>query len=175
MDKFDIFFADECHFHQHGSRCKTWIPPENKDPIVKHAPTRKSMALFGAVHEKTGKMITMAASIFNAETFLQFLKQVVRKGRKNRKILFVLDNARYHHAVLLQKWLKENKHRIELLFLPPYSPELNHIERVWKLTRRMCTHNKFFSTLDELVQNVEQQMARWSKSNEPLKKLCCII
>lgn len=45
----DIRFEDECHFQQHGSRCRMWFPPEEKDPVLLHAPTRKTMSLFGVV------------------------------------------------------------------------------------------------------------------------------
>lgn len=152
-----------------------WIPPEEKDPIIQHAPTRKSMALFGAVCANTGEMVTMDAPIFNAETFLVFLKRVLKSKKKGKEIILVLDNARYHHAIMIQPWLNKNKSKIQLLFLPPYSPDLNNIERVWKMTRRVCTHNRYFATLDELLTVVKCQMRIWSKPNETLRKLCCII
>lgn len=171
----DIWFEDECHFQQHGTRCRMWVPPEEKDPIIQHAPTRKSIALFGAVSGNTGEMVTMDAAIFNAETFLIFLNKVLRSKKKGKKIMLVLDNARYHHATMIQPWLNKNKDKIQLLFLPPYSPDLNNIERVWKMTRRVCTHNRYFATIDELLNVVRQQMKIWSKPNETLRKLCCII
>jgi transposase len=152
-----------------------WVPPEEKDPIVRHAPTRKSIALFGAVASSNGKMITMSATIFNAETFLLFLKQLVRSKKRGKTIVLILDNARYHHALMIQPWLKKNSAKIRLLFLPPYSPDLNNIERVWKLTRRICTHNRYFSTIDQLLTVVNKQMKIWRKPNETLRKLCCII
>lgn len=173
--KLDICFEDECHFQQHGSRCKMWIPPEDKDPVVKHAPTRKSISLFGAVYATTGKMVSMVTTIFNAETFLSFLKKLLKSKTRGRKLLVVLDNAKYHHAVMLRPWLETNKAKIELLFLPPYSPELNHIERVWKLARRLCTHNRYFATLSEIETTINEQMKYWRKPNDELKKLCCII
>jgi transposase len=152
-----------------------WIPPEEDDPVIQHAPTRKSMALFGAVSANTGEIVTMDAKIFNAETFLCFLNKVVQSKKRGKKIILILDNARYHHATMIQPWLNKNKDRVQLLFLPPYSPDLNNIERVWKMTRRVCTHNKYFATLDELLNVVKQQMKIWSKPNETLRKLCCII
>jgi len=152
-----------------------WIPPEEKDPVIQLAPTRKSMALFGAVSANTGKLIAMNASIFNTETFLVFLKKVVKSKKRRKKIILVLDNARYHHAKMIQPWLKKNRNKIQLLFLPPYSPQFNNIERVWKLTRRTCTHNKYFAGLDELVDVLKRQMKTWNKPNDTLKKLCCII
>ena len=152
-----------------------WIPPEEKDPILLHAPTRKSMSLFGAVSSKTGELVCMDAGIFNAETFLLFLKKIVKRKKRGKKIILILDNARYHHATLIQPWLAKNSKKIQLLFLPPYSPDLNNIERVWKITRRTCTHNRHFETLDELLCVVKKQMKIWSKPNETLHKLCCII
>ena len=118
----DIWYEDECHFQQHGTRCRLWVPPEEKDPIIRHAPTRKSMALFGAVSAGTGEMVTMDATIFNAETFLQFLQKVIRSKKRGKKIILILDNARYHHVTMIQPWLTKRKDKIQLLFLPPYSP-----------------------------------------------------
>jgi transposase len=117
-----------------------WVPPEEKDPIIRHAPTRKSMALFGAVSADTGEMVTMDTTIFNAETFLQFLQKVIRSKKRGKKIILILDNARYHHATMIQPRLTKRKDKIQLLFLPPYSPDLNNIERVWKMTSQKYLH-----------------------------------
>jgi len=57
-------------------------------------------------------------------------------------------------------------HCFTLGFLPPYSSELNPIERVWRLTRRLCLHNRYFATLDEVLEAAETQFAKWSRSNE---------
>src|SRR5258707_696892 len=48
---------DEVHFQQYGSRCRMWIPPEVKDPVLQHHPTRKSVGYFGAVRLRDGKFI----------------------------------------------------------------------------------------------------------------------
>jgi hypothetical protein len=60
-------------------------------------------------------------------------------------------------------------------FLPPYSPELNPIERVWKLTRRLCLHNRYFAFLDSVAEAVEGQLANWLGPNETLRRLCANI
>jgi len=172
--KNDIRFLDECHFQQHGSRSRMWIPPEEKDPILLHAPTKKSISLFGSVSARTGEIVTQMSDIFNAKTFLKFLKKIVRTKKHGKKIIIVLDNARYHHATMLREWLRKNKSKIVLMFLPPYSPDLNHIERVWKITRKLCIHNDYFPTLEKLAIVVKKQMKRWEKPNETLYKLCCI-
>ena len=152
-----------------------WIPPEDKDPIVLQAPTRKSVALFGAVNTKTGKLVTMLSSKFNAETFGIFLRKLLRQRKRSRKMVIIIDNARYHHAVALKPLLKQYYKILRLDYLPPYSPDLNPIERVWKFLRKICTHNQYFETLDELVYAVESEIEVWKKPNDVLHKLCGII
>ena len=174
-DEIDLWSLGECHFQQHGSRCRMWIPPEDKDPVVLHAPTRKSAALFGAVNTKTGKLISMLSPSFNAETFEQFLRKLIRHRKRSGKMVLILDNARYHHAKKLKPFLHKYRKVLRTDYLPPYSPELNPIERVWKLTRRCCTHNQYFESLEDLIKAVETQLKLWEKPNEVLKKLCGII
>lgn len=152
-----------------------WVPPEDTDPVLLHAPTRKSVAVFGAVCETDGRFHWQRADKFCAETFLEFLKGVITRRRRDRKMVIVLDNARFHHASALRPWLKEHQKEICLDFLPPYSPELNPTERVWKLTRRLRTHNQYFPELGQLVASVTDQLTQWQKPNETLHRLCTII
>jgi len=173
-DDLDLWFEDECHFQQHGSRCTMWVPPENVDPIVLHAPTRKSIAIFGAVCSEDGRLVTRQAHKFAAESFLCFLRQLLRHRRHHRKMVLIADNARWHRAKALDSWLHEHRDVFTLEFLPPYSPELNSIERVWKLTRRICTHNRYFEHLEELTETVFAQFEAWRRPNQTLKKLCAI-
>lgn len=152
-----------------------WVPPEDKDPLLLMAPTRKSAALFGAVNISTGKLVTQFAPKFNAVTFQGFLGRLLRHRRRARKMVILLDNARYHHAVVLQPFLRPHRHELALEFLPAYSPELNPIERVWKLTRKLCTHNTYFEKLEALIAAVVTQHTVWNVPNDTLRKLCCII
>jgi transposase len=63
-------------------------------------------------------------------------------------VVIIIDNAKYHHALLHKTWREEAMPRFRLDFLPPYSPDLNPIERVWKVTRRLCLHNVYFPKLE---------------------------
>lgn len=152
-----------------------WIPPEDMDPVILHAPTRKGLGALGAVCIGDGRLVTSQENKFNAITFHSFLKQLLRHRREGRKMVVILDNARWHHAKLLKPWLWERRHVLQLNFLPPYSPELNPIERVWKLTRKLCTHNRYFPVFEELVKTVSNQLDSWQKPNETLRRLCAIV
>jgi len=152
-----------------------WVPPEDIDPVQFLAPTRKSIALFGAVDLGTGQLLTQFEKKFDAMTFLSFLEKLLLHRAKRRRLVVILDNAKYHHANLLKPFLRKHRKELKLEFLPSYSPELNPIERVWKLTRRLCTHNHYFPELSGLLEAVSSQLIRWQKPNDPLRRLCCII
>lgn len=152
-----------------------WVAPEDKDPIQLLAPTRKSVGQFGAVNLGAGALVTQVAEKFDAITFESFLKKLLKHRAKGKRMMLIIDNARYHHAKLLKPLLHKHRRALKLLFLPPYSPNLNPIERVWKLTRRLCTHNRYFASLDELKVALSKQMKSWSVPNETLRRLCCVI
>jgi len=110
---------------------------------------RKTAHVFGAISlELRPRFRYLFAPVFNGATFLDFLKLLVRYGR--RKIFLIIDNGPCHNLDTEGKaWLKENQHRIQLFRLPPYSPEFNPIEGVWKETKKRTTHNRFFHTTQE--------------------------
>jgi len=149
-----------------------WVAPEVKDPILEHAPTRKSMACFGAVSLLTGKFVHAMNEVFDAQTFQGFLAKLVQHRTRRKRMVIILDNARYHHAKLLAPFLAKHRKVLTLVFLPPYSPQLAPIERVWKLTRRLATHNCHFPTLAMLIESVEECFADWHKPNVILRRLC---
>jgi hypothetical protein len=124
-----------------------WVPPETKDPVLRHHPTRHSVGYFGAVRLCDGR---------------------------ERRVVVITDNAKYHHARLHRQWREEHATEFVLDYLPPYSPELNPLERVWKLTRRLCLHNRYFPLLQEVTTAVETEFDGWAGPIETLRRRCAI-
>jgi transposase len=153
-----------------------WVPPEEKDPVLLHHPTRKSVGYFGAVRLRDGKLVFQREEEkFNAVTFHDFLKHLRRKSsRSGRRVVVITDNAKYHHAKLHADWRIEQEPKFLLDFLPPYSPDLNPIERLWKLVRRLCLHNRYFPLLEDVVTSVESKFSEWTSGSEIVRKLCAI-
>lgn len=85
----------------------------------------------------------------------------------------ILDNARIHHAKLLQPFLQENKQRLQLEFLPPYSPKLNLIEGLWKWLKSTVINNIFFSSVKEIRQAVRAFIDSINKDQSiTINRLC---
>lgn len=151
-----------------------WVPWEEEDPVLWHYPGRKSVGYYGAVRLRDGKgLFRQEPALFDGATFWGFLRELARVNREaDRRVIVIIDNAKYHHAKLHADWRQEQQTRLTLDFLPPYSPELNPIERVWKRTRRNCLHNGYFPKLARVVEAVETQFAKWSEPNAELANLC---
>lgn len=171
----ELWSVDECHFQQHGTRCRMWVPSAIKDPVLLHTPTRKSVAYSGAVRLRTGTVIRSRCATFNAATFETFLKTPLRHRSRDTRMVLVLDNARDHHAGLRNPWLRKYRAVLTLLFLPADNPQLAPVERVWKLARRLATHNRFFATLNDVLTAVSTCFDRWRTPNSVLRRLCGII
>jgi transposase len=168
---------DEVHFQQYGSSCRMWIPPEEKDPVLLHHPTRKGVGYFGAVRLRDGQFVARRESEkFNAQSTAAFFRQVRQASRRSgRRVVMIIDNAKYHHARLHRPWREEQGRDFQLAFLPPYSPDLNPIERVWKLVRRLCLHNRYFPELNLVITAVERRFRRWNNESSALVRLCAVI
>ena len=154
-----------------------WVPPEDVDPVLLHQPTRESVGYFGAVRLRDGKFVFQREEKkFNAVTFHTFLKHLGKvSSRSGRRVALIIDNARYPHAKLHFDWRNQRSPHFALHFLPPYSPDLNPIERLWKLTRRLCLHNRYFPTLEDIVDSVETKFSHWTSGNEVVRRLCAVI
>jgi transposase len=145
------------------------IVPQIKSPV-----DRFKLSVYGAMG-CNGQLIVCVEENFDADTFKRFLKTILSQAKTKKKILLVLDNAKYHHAKMLRDYLESIKDRLELFFLPAYSPEINAIEMLWKKTRRGVTHNRYFNTLKEMANELFYFWNRFCKPNVELAKLCAFI
>ena len=83
---------------------------------------------------------------------IALLEQILRKQEKG-KIYIILDNARYYHSISVKEFIKEHP-RIVLKFLPPYSPNLNIIERLWKILKKKIVYHKFYLKFEDFRKQI---------------------
>ena len=167
---YEIYFEDECHFQRNTTIVRAWFL-KGTTPEIKSPPVREKISVMGAMGMDNGQLITMKADIFNAESFRIFVKRIIKNAKTERKILLVLDNARFHHAVINREFLNSVNDKIILMYLPAHSPELNPIESFWKKTRRGVTHNIYFESLAEQGSSLDQFFNKFKKPNEILTSL----
>ncbi|MCR6850417.1 IS630 family transposase [Bacillus sp. IBL03825] len=161
-----LLYQDACHFRDSQTVHATWLA-KGKQKKIAVLGTRISTSLFGTIDASSGKFLCTKADTCNAETFQQFLNYVL-KEYKNKHVVLVLDNARYHYAKRLKSFLRENNRCLNLLFLPPYSPNLNMIERVWKVMKENVLANCYHETMDHLMDSIYQFTESINKNPEAI-------
>jgi len=168
-----ILFEDECSISNTATTSYSWSK-KGFQPVVKLKQVkRERQTFFGCVDTETGIVLSKRADNGNATTFKQFLKMVL-KQYVGRKIYMILDNVRYHHAKKLKPFLENNKDKLELVFLPPYSPDFNPMERVWWYMRKKITHNRYTNCFYERVKKFWMLFSHFLKPNDLIIKLCKI-
>lgn len=142
-----LLFSDAAHFTLSAFVCMVWSICRI---FLKTAAGRNRINVLGTVDAVTKEVIThINTTYITAETIVEFLQQL--KIHYNEKpIVIIMDNARYQHCQLVMEKAKELN--VEILFLPPYSPNLNIIERLWKFTKKKVLYGKFYES-PELFHN----------------------
>lgn len=110
---------------------------------------RKSVKVFGCVEVQSARFLYHRDTVFNAATYLDFLEQVAR-AYYPRPVFWIQDNASYHKDREVYAWFADQQKWWATFLLPPYAPELNAEEQIWRHTRLAGTHNRYFVTVDEL-------------------------
>ena len=134
-----VFFVDAAHFVLGCFLGMIW---SFSRLLIKGAPGRQRYNVLGAVESHSKEVITVRTTDnINALTICQLLEMLARK-HADIPVTMVLDNARYQRCECVRTRAAELG--VELLFLPAYSPNLNLIERLWKLTKTKCLRNRYY-------------------------------
>ena len=150
---------------------KTWFR-KGEQKIIPTYGKHEGVKLVGIVNYETGNVYCREEEKYDAEVFLDFLKDILALYPTG-KIVMILDNARIHHAKLLKPFLQENEHRLQLEFLPPYSPQLNLIEGLWKWLKSSVINNVFFSSVKEIRKAVRGFIDSVNKDHSiTINRLC---
>jgi transposase len=158
-----LFFCDAVHFVLKPFICKVWSL-ERK--YIKASSGRNRINVLGAVNAITKEVTTLINTTFvDANTVMEFLGQLGEQYA-GKPIKIVLDNARYQHCNAVVQVAQSLN--VELLFLPPYSPNLNIIERLWKFTKKkiqqglIMKHPGNFMIPSKTFLRVSTQNTSWS-------------
>ena len=174
-----LVFQDEVHYTVQTGISSMWAVKGSK-PKVKSYPGKDKISYSGFVIPSTGKLFTCKPEWFDYETTIKSIRDFLKTNpaQENCKYYLVMDNAPWHKKA--KRLIKENfnqeysdiSDKVIFVYLPPYSPDLNPIEQVWRLTRCDAAHNIFFRDVHKLEQAVDDYYSLFTVPNIWLKSLC---
>jgi transposase len=162
-----IYFGDETGMRSDHQAGRSYSPA-GQTPIIKRTGQRFSLNMISAISNRGHLQFMIIDGRFNSEVFEHFLKQMIKYSKQ--KIYFVTDGHPAHKTKKLNEWLLENKHKIEVFFLPPYSPELNPQEYVNQDVKTNIIGKKRPINKAQMRNNVEEFMMRRKKDKRQVQK-----
>lgn len=146
-----IYFLDATHPTHNTRPSMGWIL-KGTEKLIKSNTGRDRLNLNGALNAKTHEIVIREDESINSVSTINLLDQIQDKHPLGR-IYLIWDNARYYYSREVQHYLRRHP-RLIPKFLPPYSPNLNLIERLWRLFHQKTLYNHYYQTFPEFKQSV---------------------
>ena len=165
-EKGIVYFGDETGMRSDHQAGRSYAP-KGQTPVIKSTGQRFSLNMISAISNK-GHLQFMIIDRFNGDVFIEFLKRLVRYSKQ--KIFFITDGHPAHKTKKLQAWLEDNKKRIEVFFIPPYSPELNPQEYLNQDVKTNVIGKKRPVNKNQMRANVEDFMNKRKNNRMQVQK-----
>ena len=164
-----IYFTDGVHPTHNTRSTYAWIK-KGTEKTLETVSGRDRVNINGAVNANDpSQVIAIQGETINAENTKQLYQVLIDQNPDKDKIYVICDNARYYRNKELTNWLENTK--IQQIFLPPYSPNLNLIERLWKFMRKKVINTNFYRTKQEFVTAITQFFENISQYRTELESL----
>jgi transposase len=162
--KCEAFFVDAVHPVQGFHTAKVWC---ERKLYQRTSSGRNRINVLGALNAATRQLYSLYNdSYVNAQTMVE-LMEWLRKDHRYRRIFLILDNARYLKCKFVTRMAA--KYRINLVYLPPYSPNLNIIERLWKYLKKQVLAGKYYATKKDFEQAIVNFLEQINQGNHDLE------
>lgn len=163
-----VLFADEAGFTLHPKLGRVWAKRGSRPVVWTRSQHRQRLNLFGWVNPLSGERGLMKAARGNTLAFLAFLEQILG-AYPTQLIQLWVDNASWHKGPLVIDFLKSHP-KLKLFYHPPYHPELNCQEPIWKRIRYEVTTARTETQLERLEKLILATVASWP--NQKVKSFC---
>lgn len=163
----EIHWGDETGVRNNCQHGRSYAP-KGKTPIKKSMSKRFSTNMISTVTNQGKVQFMIYSENMNSDKFIEFLKQLTKKNEQ--KIFLILDNLRVHHSFIVKDWIKENINKIELFFLPAYSPEKNPDEYLNCDLKQGLSAKPAPKNQEKLKENLENHMNMLTQNPERVQK-----
>ncbi len=165
-----FLYGDGMHLIHQNIPGLCWGDPK-EPPIIETNTGRKRLNILGAYNPDNHKFVHITGEEnCDAERVIEYFEVILREYPQAPKIILILDNATYFKAQIVRQWLEDHP-KLNLLFLPPYAPNLNLIERFWRFVKERLVKNKYYKHYKTFRANVFRLLNHVDQHVDELKTL----
>lgn len=158
---------DESALTQEPYLCKSWTQKGTQAQVPAAAGTPWIQHIFGGLNVMDGTLCYTLADARNSDSFVAWLEQLMTVSYPTQNVCVVLDNASFHRSGLSQAAVSLFEPRLQLFFLPPYSPQLNPIEPYWGVLKRKVQGNHLHTSPALLTERLHTELKRQNDLTNP--------
>jgi transposase len=122
QEKAEIYWGDETGI-QTGANVEKGYSPKGKTPVLRQTGRKHRINMISAINNEGKVRFMFYKENMNSKRLITFMKRLIKDT--GRKVYLILDNLKVHHSHVVSGWLEKHKDKIEVFYLPSYSPELN--------------------------------------------------
>lgn len=122
QEKAEIHWGDETGIQNDAYNAKGFAP-KGKTPVVRINATKSRVNMISSITNRGKVRFMLYRETMTSQVLIKFMSRLIKDA--DRKVFLILDNLKVHHSQRVRDWLEDNKDRIEVFYLPSYSPELN--------------------------------------------------
>lgn len=149
---------DESGFSLNYPLAKCWMKVAEQKRLAANTQVRSGCLWAGVLDYWTAEVWMQPIQKLSSDGLMAFFSWLFLEVFPEEKLVLVMDNASAHHAQNLQAFFALFEHRVRLLWLPPYSPDMNLIERFWKHLKQRVTANRLFADVPALIQAIRAEL-----------------
>lgn len=148
-------------FQKDPERVEKWVAVRGKTPVVCTTGARFGCNMISAITPKGAMRFMLVKGKINADVFVDFLKRLMHNWP--RSVFLIIDGHPVHKSVAVSKFVASTEGRLQLFYLPPYSPELNPDEQVWNHLKNHGVGRRPVTGPDQLKQLIISHLRRVQK------------
>ena len=167
-EKDALVYMDGVHPQHNSKPAYGWFE-KGKECSLKANSGRQRININGALNANNLEVVTVECDSVNAQSTIELFKKLEAQHLEAQRIVVVCDNARYYRSRLVSDYVGTSK--IELKFLPPYAPNLNLIERLWRFMNKIVRNNRYYDKFAEFKKGILDFFDRIGSYRKPLKRL----
>lgn len=163
-----VIYMDGVH-PQHNSKPAYGWMEKGEETVLKANSGRQRININGALDSDTLDVTINISDSVNAQSTIELFQKLEERYPNAKRIVIICDNARYYRSKFVREYIDNS--RIELKFLPPYSPNLNLIERLWRFMNKKVRDNKYYEKFSDFKRSVLEFFGNLSSHKKALSSL----
>lgn len=163
----EIHWGDETGL-QTGANVEKGYSPRGKTPVVRQTAKRERINMISSITNQGQVRFMFYRDSMNSKRLIEFMRRLSKDA--GRKVFLILDNLKVHHSKVVKDWLEENKEKIEVFYLPSYSPELNPDEYLNNSLKGRVHSGERANTAKQLESKARKHMRNLQNNRYKVKK-----